>query len=217
MQLTETVVPRAHARLRRIDLRIVIGLVLMVVAVAGGTSLIRAAQERTAVLLVAGSVRPGEAIEEADLRVAEVSMPAGVDFVPVSARGELVGRVAAEPLWEGKLISRASVSQAPPLPAGFAAITMLLPAESALGGDLRAGDHVAVISSPSPEQSASGEAAPASILFPEVPVLSVRQGSSAQGQGFFVTLTLRVEEARTLAEARSRGRVDLALLPGDGG
>jgi Flp pilus assembly protein CpaB len=214
MQLTETVVPRAHARLRRIDLRVVTGLVLMIVAVLGGSSLIRTAQERTPVLLVAGSVQPGEVIEDADLRVAEVSLPAGVDYLPASSRDEIVGRLAAEPLWEGKMLSRASVSEAPPLPAGFVAITMLLPAESALGGDVRAGDHVAVISSPSREQAAASEASPATILFLDVPVLSMRPGSSAEGQGLLVTLTLRLEEARALAEARSRGRVDLALLPG---
>jgi Flp pilus assembly protein CpaB len=217
MQLTETVVPRAHARLRRVDLRVVTGLVLMTVAVLGGASLIRNAQERTPVLLVAGSVQPGEVIEDADLRVAEVSLPAGVDYLPASSRGEIVGRVAAEPLWEGKMLSRASVFEASPLPAGFVAITMLLPAESALGGDVRAGDRVAVISSAGRDQAAAGEVSPATILFPDVPVLSVRPGSSAEGQGLLVTLTLRLEEARALAEARSRGRVDLALLPGGAG
>jgi Flp pilus assembly protein CpaB len=217
MQLTETVVPRAHARLRRIDLRVATGLVLMVVAVLGGASLIRTAQERTPVLLVTGGVQPGEVIEDADLRVAEVSLPAGVDYLPASSRGEIVGRVAAEPLWEGKMLSRAAVSGAPPLPAGFVAITMLLPVESALGGDVRAGDRVAVISSAGRDQAAAGEASPATILFPDVPVLSVRPGSSAEGQGLLVTLTLRLEEARALAEARSRGRVDLALLPGGAG
>lgn len=217
MQVSEAVVPRAHARLRRIDLRVVTGLVLMIVAVAGGASLIRTAQERTPVLLVADHVQPGEVITDADLRVAEVSLAAGVDHLPASARGEIVGQVAAEPLWEGKVISRASVSQGPPLPAGYAATTMLLPAESALGGDVRAGDHVAVISSPSRDQAATGEVDPATILFPDVEVLSVRPGSSVEGQGLLVTLTLRLEDARALAEARSRGRVDLALLPGGGG
>jgi Flp pilus assembly protein CpaB len=217
MQLADTVVPRAHAHLRRIDLRVVVGLVLMVVAVAGGMSLIRTAQERTPVLLVADPVQPGEVITDAHLRVAEVSLPVGVDYLPASARDEVVGRVATEPLWEGKLVSSASVSDAPPLPVGTVAFTMLLPAESALGGNVRAGDRVAVISSPDREQAATGDAAPAMILFPEVPVLSVRPVSTAEGQGLLVTLTLRLEEARALAEARSTGRVDLALLSGGAG
>lgn len=168
-------------------------------------------------LLVVGSVRPGEVITEAHLRVAEVSLPAGVDHLPASMKGEIVGRVAAEPLWEGKMMSSASVADAPPLPPGTTAITMLLPAESAVGGDLRAGDRVAVISSAGPDQVATGEAAPSTILFTEVSVLSVRTATTAEGQGVLVTLTLRLEEARALAEARARGRVDLALVPGGTG
>jgi Flp pilus assembly protein CpaB len=215
MQLSETIVPCAHARLRRLDLRVAIGLVLMLVAVLGGASLIRRAQERTPILLVTRAVQPGELLEDADLRVAEVSVPAGVDYVPASMRAEIVGRVAAEPLWEGKVVSSASVSEAPPLPAGTVAISLLLPVESALGGDIRAGDRVAVISSPAADQAAAGEEGPATILFPEIPVLSVREASVAEGQGLLVTLTLQLEEARALSEARARGRVDLALLPGD--
>jgi Flp pilus assembly protein CpaB len=214
MQLSETIVPRAHARLRRLDLRVAIGLVLMLVAVLGGASLIRSAQERTPVLLVAGTVQPGEVIEDSDLRVAEVSVPAGVDYVPASMRGEIVGRVASEPLWEGKVVSSASVSEAPPLPPGAVAISLLLPAESALGGNIRAGDRVAIISSPAADQNVSGEERPTTILLAEVPVLSVRQAGAAEGQGLLVTLTLNLEEARALAEARAKGRVDLALLPG---
>lgn len=213
MQLTETVVPRAHARLRRLDLRVAIGLVLMLVAVLGGASLIRAAQERTPVLLLAQSVQPGEVINDADLSVAEVSLPASADYVPASMRSQIVGRVAAEPLWEGKVLGSASVSDAPPLPAGAVAITLLLPAESALGGDVRAGDRVAIISSANPDQG-SGELRPAAVLFPDIPVLSVRPASAAEGQGLLVTLTLQLDEARALAEARAMGRVDLALLPG---
>lgn len=214
MQLSETVVPRAHARLRRLDLRVAVGLVLMLVAVLGGASLIRTAQERTPVLLVAGSVQPGEVIGDADLRVAEVSLPAGVDYLPATMRAEIVGRVAAEPLWDGKVLASASVADAPPLAVGTVAITLLLPAESAIGGDVRAGDRVAVISSPTPEQTTPGEQRPASILFSEIPVLSVRPASAAEGQGLMVTLTLSLEDAKTLAQARATGRVDLALLPG---
>jgi Flp pilus assembly protein CpaB len=217
MQLSESIVPRAHARFRRLDLRVAIGLVLMLVAVLGGASLIRKAQERTPILLVARTVQPGQVIEDADLRVAEVSIPAGVDYAPASMRGEIVGRVASEPLWEGKVVSSASASEVPPLPPGAVAISLLLPAESALGGDVRSGDRVAVISSPTADQATAGEERPTTILFTEVPVLSVRQASAVEGQGLLVTLTLQLEEARALAEARAKGRVDLALLPGDTG
>ena len=215
MQASEALVAGAHSRLRRLDLRVAIGLLLMTVAVLGGASLIRNAQARTPVLVAAGSVQPGEVIEASDLRVAEISLPAGVSYLSASMEGEIEGRVAAEPLWEGKVLAPGSVAEAPPLAPGMVAITLLLPPESAVGGSVRAGDNVAVLSSPGVNEAGADQQSPATtILLTEVPVLSVRQASTAEGEGLLVTLTLRLEEARAVAEARASGRVDLALLPG---
>lgn len=215
MQASEALVAGAHSRLRRLDLRVAIGLLLMTVAVLGGASLIRNAQARTPVLVAAGSVQPGEVIEASDLRVAEISLPAGVSYLSASMEGEIEGRVAAESLWDGKVLAPGSVAETPPLAAGMVAITLLLPPESAVGGSVRAGDNVAVLSSPGVnEAGADQESSATTILLTEVPVLSVRQASTAEGEGLLVTLTLRLEEARAVAEARASGRVDLALLPG---
>jgi Flp pilus assembly protein CpaB len=215
MQASEALVAGAHSRLRRLDLRVVIGLLLMTVAVLGGASLIRNAQARTPVLVAAGTVQPGEVIDGSDLRVVEMSVPAGIVYLSASAQGEIEGQVAAEPLWKGKVLGPGSVAEAPPLAAGTVAITLLLPPESAVGGDVRAGDRVAVLSSPGVNETGAGqEQSATTILLTEVPVLSVRQASTAEGEGLLVTLTLRLEEARAIAEARASGRVDLALLPG---
>ena len=215
MQASEALVAGAHSRLRRLDLRVAIGLLLMTVAVLGGASLIRNAQARTPVLVAAGSVQPGEVIEASDLRVAEISLPAGVSYLSASMEGEIEGRVAAEPLWDGKVLATGSVAEAPPLAPGMVAITLLLPPESAVGGSVRAGDNVAVLSSPGVNEAGGDQQSPATtILLTEVPVLSVRQASTAEGEGLLVTLTLRLEEARAVAEARASGRVDLVLLPG---
>jgi Flp pilus assembly protein CpaB len=214
MQAVEAI-PRAHARLRRVDLRVAVGLLLMLVAVVGGSSLIRNAQARTPALVATGTVQPGEVIEAGDVRVVEISLPAGIAYVRASARDSVVGRVAAEPLWAGKVIGAGSVSDAPPLAPGMVAFSLLLPQEAAVSGDVRAGDRVAILSSPPSDQAARPDSrSPTTILFTEVTVLSVRQASSAEGEGLLVTLSLRLEEARALAEARAMGRVDLALLSG---
>ncbi len=215
MQASEALVAGAHSRLRRLDLRVAVGLLLMLVAVLGGASLIRNAQARTPVLVAAGSVQPGEVIGPSDLRVVEMSVPAGVAYLSASAEGQIEGRVAAEPLWDGKVLGPGSVAEAPPVAAGMVAITLLLPPESAVGGDVRSGDRVAVLSSPGVDEAGGNQQkAATTILLPDVPVLSVRDASTSEGEGVFVTLTLRLDEARALAEARASGRVDLALLPG---
>lgn len=215
MQASEALVAGAHSRLRRLDLRVAVGLLLMLVAVLGGASLIRSAQDRTPVLVAAGSVQPGEVIGPSDLRVVEMSVPAGVAYLSASAEGQIEGQVAAEPLWDGKVLGPGSVAEAPPLAAGMVAITLLLPPEAAVGGDVRSGDRVAVLSSPGVDEAGGNQQkAATTILLPDVPVLSVRDASTSEGEGFFVTLTLRLDEARAVAEARASGRVDLALLPG---
>jgi Flp pilus assembly protein CpaB len=159
-------------------------------------------------------VQPGEVIGPSDLRVVEMSVPAGVAYLSASAEGQIEGRVAAEPLWDGKVLGPGSVAEAPPVAAGMVAITLLLPPESAVGGDVRSGDRVAVLSSGVDEAGGNQQKAATTILLPEVPVLSVRQASTSEGEGVFVTLTLRLDEARAVAEARASGRVDLVLLPG---
>lgn len=212
MQAAEALLPRAHVRLRRLDLRVVVGLLLMLVAVFGGASLIRAAQKRTPVLVAAKSVQPGEVVTAADVRVVELAISGGVAYVPASMQSEIVGHVAAEPLSEGKLLAPTSVSQGPPLPAGMVAMSLALKPEHAASGTLRSGDHVAVLASTAP-----GRGDPqTTILLPDVPVLAVTEGDSGDGAGLLVTLRLRLEEARALAEARAAGSVDLVLLPGSG-
>src|SRR6266545_7642747 len=214
MQAVEAI-PRAHANFRRLDLRVVTGLLLMLVAVIGGSSLIRNAQARTPALIAAATVQPGEVIKASDLRVVEISVPAGIAYLPAAARRDVVGRVAAEPLWAGKVLGPGSASQAPPLAPGMVAFSLLLPPEAAVAGDVRAGDRVAVLASPPSDQTArAGSRSGTTILFIDVPVLSVHEATSAEGQGLLVTLTLRLEEARAVAEARATGRVDLALLSG---
>jgi Flp pilus assembly protein CpaB len=215
MQASQAIPARAHSRLRRLDLRVVVGLLLMTVAVLGGASLIRTAQARTPVLVAANTVQPGEVIQRSDLRIVEMSVPAGVAYLSASAEGQIEGGVAAEPLWDGKVLGPGSVADAAPVGPGMVAITLLLPPESAVGGDIRSGDQVAVLSSPGADEAGGNQQNVATtILLSDVPVLSVDRATTSLGDGVFVTLTLRLEEARALAEARASGRVDLALLPG---
>lgn len=210
MQAAESLLPRAHIRLRRIDLRVAVGVLLMLVAVFGGAALIKTAQARTPVLIAASSVQPGEVIDASDIRVAELSVSGGVAYLPASMREQIVGRVAAEPLWDGKLLGPASMSQAPPLPAGTVAMSLALKPEHSVAGSLRPGDAVAVIASTAPGRSEPRT----TILFTSVPVLSVTRAEATEGGGVIVTLRLRLEEARTLAAARAAGSIDLALLSG---
>jgi Flp pilus assembly protein CpaB len=210
MQAAEALLPRAHVRLRRIDLRVAVGVLLMLVAVLGGASLIKSAQARTDVLVAARALEPGQVIGPEDVRVAGISLSGGVAYLPATMRGQIVGQVASEPLWPGKLLGPNSTSNSPPLPAGYAAMSLLLKPDHAAGGALRAGDHVAVIASTAPGRGDPNT----TILFTNVVVLSATHADAASGGGVIVTLRLLLQDARALAAARAAGDINLALLSG---
>lgn len=212
MQAVEKVVPRTAAHMRRLDLRVVAGLLLMVLAIGGSMGVIRKAQSRVPVLVAARTVEAGAVIKPTDLRVEDISATSGLTYLPASDRGSVIGKVATERLWPGKLLGSASVAETANLPAGYVAMSLALKADRAAGGSLRSGDYVAVIASGSPERP---ETTP-TILFADVPVLDARTAETAEGGGVIVTLRLRLEEARLLAAARAMGSIDLVLRSGAG-
>ncbi|MGH2708073.1 MAG: hypothetical protein ACRDJK_07235 [Actinomycetota bacterium] len=88
MQAVHTPVPRAASHIRRIDMRVVVGVALMLFAIIGTFSLVRRAQARIRVLVGARQVEPGEVIKASDLRVADLSTSGAVAYLPASQQGQ---------------------------------------------------------------------------------------------------------------------------------
>jgi Mrp family chromosome partitioning ATPase len=187
MQTAEGAIPRGAARLRRIDLRVAVGILLMLLAVVGAMAIVSTARDRVPVIVAARAVEQGDVIEPADLGIESISVSGGVAHLTEDRRDAVVGKVASERLWPGKLLSSASVADSADLPAGYVATSLALKTERAAGGALRSGDRVAVIASPSPDRPDSMT----TILFTSVPVLAVREAETAEGGGLIVTLRLR--------------------------
>lgn len=206
----EIFVPRAAAKVRRIDLRVWVGLFLVVLSVVGVAAFIKKAEARIPVLVAARTVEPGSVIGPADIKIERVSLSSGVAYLNESRQSAVIGKVATERLWPGKLLASASVADSAKLPAGYVAMSLALKPDRAAGGELRPGDHVAVIASNSPDRPDAATR----IILTDVPVLSVRKGAVADGGSVTVTLRVRLEEARDLAAARAAGAIDLVLLSG---
>lgn len=206
----EAFVPQAAVRVRRLDLRIVIGVLLMLFAIAANATLIRKAQDRTPVLVAAQPVQPGEVITAEHLRTAWISAADGIDYLPASDRASIVGQIAAEPLTPGKIIGKGAVVKTSPLPAGFVGMSLALKPERAAAGELRPGDRVGVIASTSPDRPD----ARTTILLRDIEVLSSRRSQTSEGSGVLVVLKVRLEEARAIAEAQSAGTIHLVLQSG---
>lgn len=202
---------RVGVRAKKIDMRVAIGLLLMIAAILGGLSVLKSARSRVPVIVAAADVQPGEVITARDLRVSEVALSGSVEAVPASSMSTVVGKVAAEPLYDGKLLTRRALSSGPPVPPGYVAMSLSLRPERAAAGALRPGDQVMVVATRNPQRPDTSS----TILFTKVPVVAAHHRSGGEGQIVIVTLRLRPEEARALAEARAAGEIDLLLLSGD--
>jgi len=202
-------VPRSAARLRRFDLRVVIGLALLLAGVVGTVGMVQRAGQRTPVLVMARDVPAGQVIGELDVRVAELGLAPGVAALGIRDRGRVVGQVAGVPLAAGQVLGPAAVAAAPPLAAGQVLMSVAVAAEHAVSGSLRAGDRVAVVASSAPDQPSTR----AEVLLSPVPVIAVlAPDPDAGGDGkLLVSLAVPQEQAPALAQA-THGTVDLVLL-----
>jgi Flp pilus assembly protein CpaB len=211
--MTTTVAPRSAARLRRLDLRVVIGLALLLAGVVGTVGVVQRAGQRTPVLVMARDVAAGQVIDAQDVRVAELGLAPGVAALGVQERGRVVGQVAGVPLSAGQVLGPAAVTQGPPLGVGQALMSLAVAPEHAAAGTLRAGDQVAVVASSPPDQPA----ARAQVLLSPVLVFSVAAPDPDDGGDgkLLVSLAIPEEQAPALAQA-ARGTVDLVLLARQG-
>lgn len=207
MQVT---LPRAAAQVRRIDMRVAVSLLLLIAGTLGVASVLKTATARSAVLVAARAVEPGSVIVAKDLKVEEVSLSGGVVSIAASSMSGLIGKVAAEPLYPGKLLTDRSISSGPPVPVGYVAMSIALKPERAVGGTLRSGDRVGIVAT----SNAGRPDAASVLLFQKIPVVAISTRSGGEGNLVIVTLQVRPEEARALAQARNSGELDLLLLSG---
>src|SRR5579859_2932229 len=178
---------------------------------------------RRAVLAIARPVKAGAVITGADLTEARVSADPALHPVPVSARNEIVGKVAAVSLVPGTLVTRAEIATGPAVESGSAVVGLALKAGQFPSG-VRALDRVMLVLvappdsgavSPTPAggpSSPAGSATAGSVLVPDVRVASVT--SSPDGQTTVISVVMPVSAAPAVVGAAARSEVSLALLGG---
>jgi Flp pilus assembly protein CpaB len=212
--MSSTVVPRSAARLRRVDLRVVIGLALLLAGVLGTVAIVQRAGQRVAVLVMARDVPVGQVISDQDVRLAELGLAPGIVTLGVGDRERVVGQVASSPLAAGQVLTPAVVTDGPALGPGQVAMSLAVAPEHAAAGLLRAGDRVAVVASGTPDQPDVR----AGVVLPSVPVLSVLTPPTDGGgeSRLLVSVAVTLEEAPLLARA-AQATIDLVLLPRAGG
>lgn len=155
--------------------------------------------DRSAVLAAAAEIRPGQMIEESDVKVVRVAADPDVATVPASRRADIVGKRAAVGLTPGSLLAPESVTAGPGIPAGNTIIgAVVKPGQYPIG--LREGDEIVVLVVSEGSENSSGVEAVAIIV-------SVSSRSGPEGTA--IALAVPSANASALARAGAQGRLIL--------
>ncbi|MFS0712600.1 hypothetical protein ABC195_01865 [Microbacterium sp. 2P01SA-2] len=199
-----------RSRIRRADARVVVGIALVLISIAGVWSVVAAARQTSAVLSAARTIVVGDPIEAADLRVVEVALGAADEMY--AAPGTLEpGGVATRTIPVGELVPRDAVAS----PADADATTIVVQTTNAVPGSVSAGTRVEVWSAPERER---GVFADPRILVPDATVraLQTSEGLVAQQRSAAVELVVPREDVAVLLAAIGAGDA-LSVVPAAGG
>ncbi len=211
------VAARREARPARLDLRLVLGLAIALVAFLAGIWVYSEGRPQTTSILVAARDLPaGAVIGEGDLRVEQSPVSRTLQAALVSDRSQVVGKATARPIASGEPILTSSLAQGLPLEEGEMAVALPVLDRVYLPYQVRAGDRgflYAIAAGPGAVQQ--------SVLVSEkVRVLAVVRapqqagaGPQVEGPPTNVTIAVPRGEADLVARAIAQNIVALVLLP----
>ncbi len=181
---------------------------LSVLLVAGGAAaagvLAVRLDQRVPMLVAIHDIAPGQQITTADLSVSPVASD-GLDLIPATRQAEAIGRFAAVPIPQGRLIDHRMLAASGLLRAGKAAVGMVLKPGQTPASGVQPGDVVNVVR--------VGQDT-GTVIAKNAVVSSVRAGDSG---GFGTTTgdttaTVIVDIAESTAVATAAGGNQIALV-----
>ncbi len=209
--------------LPRVDVRLALGLALVLVSVVGGLTLWRQAQITTPVVVAARAIDPGDVIQPDDLAVSPARLTGSLASlaVPGAELPAVAGRTATGPIHAGELVVRPDLGDGPAIGPGELAVTIPVDDDSVYGR-LRRGDAVAVMATTGAGQPESRtvallERATVYAVALEASRVSLGGGGSREEEGLptGVTLVIPREAAARVAHALVNAELTLLLLAPD--
>ena len=211
---------------RRVDGRVILGLLLFVGALGAGVLFWTSLDETVAVVVLARDVAPGSTLQADDLTIVRMKLPPELAGAAIrsSDQEQVVGRVASEPLHAGSLVNLAGLQGRPEVPAGGGVMAIPVKPESAVGGQLQVGDRVRIVATgPQGAEAARTETVLAETVVYDVgraaPVGLGSTPSTEQAAApiAYISVVVRSpEEMERLAFARERSALDVIWLPPTG-
>ena len=234
--------PPVGGRNRR-TLIAIASLVVICLSVAAFADLYASAGHKTAAVVVEQALVQGQPITGAQLGQADVSVSAGVSYIPVSEASQILGKRAASAVPVGSLLTTADLTATPAMAPGSAIVGVALKAGQLPAEGLVPGDRVMIVQTAIPGSPLSAPVTPASspptpptssgstsstgtgatvlsggstgVLVTSAGVFTVAAPSATAGGGYAVLVSVEVPSAIApdVATAASAGQVSLVLLP----
>jgi len=220
---------RALRQPRRLDVRALVGVLLMLAATGGAIVAWTAAEDTRPIIVAARDLPSGAILSASDLVVHRVRVDDSIysAAVPGSDLNSLVGRQLAEPVHADQILARAQVAGKPAVPPGQEVLTVPVRADNAAGGRLQPGDVVQVLAT----VDAGKPDSHTDVILPNATVYDVgRDAQSAGGVGSasgtssgtgagaggavtWASLIVTPDQALKVANARWNADLDVALVP----
>ena len=130
----------------RVDRRMLAGLLLVVVSLAGGLVLWRSATDTTPILVAARDIPPGHVLQRDDLRVGEARLDGSLASMALTEADlqAAVGRTTTTTIHAGEMVVHPDLASGPVLGADEVAVTIPVSADTIYPG-LRPTDQVALL------------------------------------------------------------------------
>lgn len=202
--------------LGRRNVRILLGVTLIAISVAGGFLLTRSSRLAFPVLVAARDLGINHELGVEDVISVEVTVPANQQeqLIRVTDQSDAIGKVTLRPLKSGELLTRSSLSN---LPSSRQEVPVTLTSSSAIDPRLAPGDHVDVIAT-----FGKGASDARTVVVARGVQVVVMTGSSESGplsisESEQITLGVEPDEALAIIFAMHNGELALVrTVPGIG-
>jgi Flp pilus assembly protein CpaB len=216
---------RALRRPLRLDVRALVGVLLMLVAIGGSIAVWTSEQDTRGVLVVARDLPAGTTLTADDLTVSRARLDDAVyqAAVPAASLNRVVGQQLAGPAHANQVLAQAQLSSRPSVGPNQLVIAIPVTPANSAGGRIRAGDAVQVLSTNTRGDLSTRVLIPRAIVYDAgsedettSSSSSARSGTSLDVAGAapaWITLIVDQQQAVQLTQARRSGELDVALLP----
>ena len=205
-QAFEKILLMTHTKTRRLDMRLFIGLALVVCAALGGFALVTATESTTAVYVASKTLTPGHVLDKNDLVLTDVKLGnSGTSYL--TANAFTPGSVVTKAVGAGELVPVSAVGTAKQVATTNVVVQLDVP----LASEAVVGSSVDVWASMAVGQGVFG---PPSVIISGAQIAHITEatGLAASNGGVRVELVVPQNKVAALLESQANGDA-LSLVP----